>query len=272
MDDTRPWHQVNVSFPSWDQAEDVAAARIAPHLESDPLIAAWWFIRKSPCWRIRYQAADPAATIRVEQHLDELVSSGHITGWTRVVYEPEVRAFGGPEAMTAAHALFHADSRAILTYLCGHPGARHRREISLMLCSIMLRTAQQDIYEQGDIWARIADHRQIPPGPIAGRLPPLEQVRRLITADAEYQMRDGAALAHCAQWATAYATAGGTLAALAAAGQLHRGLRDVLTHHVIFAWNRLGLTYTTQSVLASTAKTVILGPDPALAETGYAQP
>ena len=81
-------------------------------------------------------------------------------------------------------------------------------------------------------------------------------------------MRDGAPLAHCAGWAAAYTTAGRELASLTAAGRLHRGLRDVLAHHVIFAWNRLGLPYATQSALAGTAKTVVFGPDPAMAEAG----
>ena len=81
-------------------------------------------------------------------------------------------------------------------------------------------------------------------------------------------MRDGAALAHHANWAAAYTTTGRDLSAIAAAGRLHRGLRDVLAHHVIFAWNRLGLPYTSQSVLAGIAKTAVFGPDPAMAKAG----
>ena len=132
----------------------------------------------------------------------------------------------------------------------------------------MMRAARQDPFEQGDVWARVASYRKPPPGHSPDRLGPLDQVRRLITADAESQMRDGGQLAHCAPWAAAYATAGRELADLTAAGLLHRGLRDVLAHHVIFAWNRLGLPYTTQSVLAGTAKTAVFGPDPAKAKAG----
>jgi thiopeptide-type bacteriocin biosynthesis protein len=262
-----PWHQVNVVFPDWNHAEHTAAACIAPQLDADALAAGWWFIRKAPCWRIRWQA-EPADQARIEQHLDILAAAGHITGWTKSIYEPEIHAFGGPEAMAAAHRLFHADSRGILTYLRGQPDGRHRREISLMLCSIMMRAARQDFFEQGDTWARAASYRKAPPGTNPDRPGPLDHVRRLITADAESQMRDGAPLAHCAQWAAAYAAAGRELASLTAAGQLHRGLRDVLAHHVIFAWNRLGLPYATQSVLAGTAKTAVFGPDPAKAEDG----
>jgi thiopeptide-type bacteriocin biosynthesis protein len=262
-----PWHQVNITFPDWDHAELTAATRIAPQLDADGLAATWWFIRKHPCWRVRYQSG-PGDQARIEQRLGELAAAGHITGWTRVVYEPEVCAFGGPEAMAVAHRLFHADSHGILTCLRDQPEGRHRREISLMLCSVMMRAARQDFFEQGDVWARVADYRKPPPGSNPDRPGPLDHVRRLITADAESQMSDGAPLAHCAQRAAAYATAGRELAGLTAAGLLHRGLRDVLAHHVIFAWNRLGLPYATQSVLAGTAKTAVFGPDPAKAKAG----
>jgi thiopeptide-type bacteriocin biosynthesis protein len=262
-----PWRQVNITFPDWDHAEVAAANRIAPPPGADGLPATWWFIRKHPCWRIRYQPG-PGDQARVEQHLDELAAAGHITDWTEVVYEPEIHAFGGPEAMAVAHRLFHADSHGILAYLRDQPEGRHRREISLMLCSIMMRAARQDLFEQGDVWARVADYRMPPPGSNLYKPRTLDHVRRLITADAESQMNNSAPLAHCTRWAAAYETAGRELASLTAAGLLHRGLRDVLAHQVIFAWNRLGLPYTTQSVLAATAKTAVFGPDPARAEAG----
>ena len=264
MNDALIWHQVNVSFPDWDSAEQTAATHLGPRLDSEEQLTAWWFIRKTPCWRIRYQATRGAWS-GVERHLRELTAQGHLVAWTRVVYEPEVHAFGGLESMAAAHRLFHDDSRAILTYLRDQPTDRHRREISLMLCSVMLRAARQDWFEQGDIWARVASYRKSPPGTLPEQPKLLEPVRRLITADAGLKMRDGTPLACCAGWADAYGAAGEELARLAASGLLHRGLRDVLAHYVIFSWNRLGLPYAMQSALASTAKTVVFGPDPAMA-------
>jgi thiopeptide-type bacteriocin biosynthesis protein len=274
MDNSRRWHQVNVAFPDWTRAEPTVLARLAPQLsaaEAEGLIDAWFFIRKRPCWRVRYLPdadadVDAKAQARIEQHLGELTASEHIGGWTRAVYEPEVHAFGGARAMTAAHRLFHRDSRSLLAYLQGESGAApgHRREISVMLCSILMRTAGQDWYEHGDVWARVAAHRE-PPAGHDQTVPGTFQaaVRRLMTVDAESQMREDAPLAHAAGWADAYAAAGRELAGLAADGLLHRGLRDVLAHHVIFAWNRLGLPYAVQAVLADTAKTVVFGPDPA---------
>jgi thiopeptide-type bacteriocin biosynthesis protein len=278
MDDAHPWCQVNIAFPEWASAEPTAVAKLAPQLcaaEADGLIDAWFFVRKHPCWRLRYRpATGTGPPARIEQHLDELTASQHISGWTRAVYEPEVHAFGGTEAMAAAHRLFHHDSRCVLAYLhcASQAGTRHRREISVMLCSILMRSAAQDWYEQGDIWARVASHRDLPTG--HGHDTPATfqaAVHRLMSVDAESQMRQGAPLAHTATWADAYTAAGRDLAGLAAAGLLHRGLRDVLAHHVIFAWNRLGLPYTAQAILAATATTVVFGPDPATAHAGEGQ-
>jgi len=270
MNDSRSWRQVNIAFPDWAQAEPTVLARLAPQLcaaETEGLIDAWFFVRKRPCWRVRYLAAAGAgAQARIERHLDELTASRCIGGWTRAVYEPEVHAFGGARAMAASHRLFHHDSRYLLAYLKDEDGAEpgHRREMSIMLCSILMRAAGQDWYEQGDVWARVACHREPPDScsPNApGTLP--AAVRRLMSVDAESQMRDSAPLAHAARWADAYNAAGRELTGLAAAGLLHRGLRDILAHHVIFAWNRLGLPYAAQAVLAATAKTAVFGPDPA---------
>jgi thiopeptide-type bacteriocin biosynthesis protein len=266
MHDMPRWRQANVTFLAWEQAEQAAASFLVPLLDASTAAGDWWFIRKYPCWRIRYRpvSADPAITGR---RLDELVSAGHLTSWTPGIYEPESRAFGGPEAMAVAHRLFHADSDGVLAFLHADPQCAHRREITLMLCSILMRAARQDWYEQGDIWSRVADHRPAPPGSRPDWIRPAA-VRRLISADAESQMRDGASLAECARWADAYADAGRELASLAADGRLRRGLRSVLAHHLIFAWNRVGLPYATQSALAVTAKTVVFGPDPSIAQAG----
>lgn len=267
-DDACSWRQVNITFLEWRRAEQVALAHLAPMLcaaEDDGMLNSWFFIRKRPRWRVRYLPAANAETqVRIEQRLDELATERHIDCWARVVYEPEAHAFGGAEGMAAAHRLFHHDSRGLLGYLNRGSSTGHRRELSVMLCSILMRSAGQDWYEQGDIWARIAEHRApttpAPGGSVAATLP--AAVSRLMTVDAESQMRRGAPLAYASEWAAAYSTAGRELADLAAAGALHRGLRDILAHHVIFAWNRLGLPYAAQSLLASTARSVVFGPDP----------
>lgn len=66
-------------------------------------------------------------------------------------------------------------------------------------------------------------------------------------------------LTYLAEWAAAFDSAGTALGDLARNGTLRRGVRAVLTHHVIFHWNRIGLPHETQSVLAHAAQAVVLG-------------
>ncbi|MBT2405595.1 MULTISPECIES: thiopeptide-type bacteriocin biosynthesis protein [unclassified Streptomyces] len=258
------WCQVNVAFRDWERAEITALTRLAPLLraaESDGALNMWFIVRKHPCWRVRYQLAADGQD-RISQGLDSLMAEGYIKGWTEIIYEPEVHAFGGTEAMASAHRLFHRDSRSIIDFLQSEAG-KHRRETSLMLCSLMMRSAGLDWYEQGDVWARVAAHRALPPGTEQDNHDQLHTaVRRLLSVDPQFAMQPNGPLAHVAGWARAYTDAGRELADLTAAGQLHRGLRDVLAHHVIFAWNRIGLPYATQATLTAAAKTVIFGPNP----------
>jgi thiopeptide-type bacteriocin biosynthesis protein len=272
-----PWNQVNVAFHDWNLSEHLVLTHLTPHItaaETSGQIHAWYFIRKHPCWRIRYlpAAADGSTRASIESHLQRLTTAGHIAGWTTAVYEPEIHAFGGPEAMAVAHRLFHHDSRALLTHAhSSHigSGAHQRRETSLLLCSLLMRGAHQDWYEQGDVWARVAAHRSQATAIPADRARRLSSaVRRLISVDTDAVASADGPKAYLAASIAAYASAGNDLASLWDAGCLHRGLRDILAHHVIFAWNRLGLPYAEQATLAATAKAVVFGPDPATLHAG----
>ncbi|RSS94236.1 methyltransferase [Streptomyces sp. WAC05292] len=257
------WRQANVAFTDWSLAETSALTHLAPLLrtaEDNGDITGWFHMRKRPCWRLRYQTAadSPDALAPV---LDALAVQGHITGWVPVVYEPEVHAFGGPEGMDVAHRLFHQDSRNLAAHL--QEEGNRRREISLLLCSLLLRSAGLDWYEQGDVWARVSDHRPLPESTDADSSARHEAaVRRLISVKTEDMVHADGRLARFSDWASAYTDAGSELAHLAAAGRLHRGLRDIVAHHVLFAWNRAGLTQDAQAILAAAATAVIFGPDP----------
>ncbi|MEV4315149.1 thiopeptide-type bacteriocin biosynthesis protein [Actinocrispum sp. NPDC049592] len=262
------WQQVVVEFGDYATAEQAAVAHLLPIMdraEADSVFASWWFIRKAPEWRLRYlpthQATEAAARHALRTALDTLRVTGHIAGWCETIYEPEVHAFGGAEAMAIAHQLSHLDSRHIFTHLGS--GRDQRRELTVLLCSVLMRAAGQDWYEQGDIWARVAENRPLSPETPPDRTRALESgLRRLMTVDAGPSSPlvgpDGT-LAHVATWSTAFHTNGTALGELARQGALRRGLRSVLAHHVIFHWNRLGLSYNTQSVLARAAKEVVLG-------------
>lgn len=264
------WRQVSIEFTDYNNAEQITADHLQPLLRA--ATTRWWFIRKAPCWRLRYLPTHPAAAAHhapqpLTQTLQRLQRTGVIASWAETIYEPETYAFGGTSGMHVAHRLFHHDSRHVL----GHPRSRaQQREMAILLCATLLRGAGLDWYEQGDVWARVADNR--PPDPDAPRHPSSSgsagdiesRLRRLLSVDTSPHstlVETGGQLADAADWLNGFHSSGRVLAGLAGRGDLSRGLRGVLTHHVLFQWNRIGLPYDTQSLLAHACKAVVLAAD-----------
>lgn len=277
-DNPKPeWRQLNIAFAGSHRhaVEHAAATYLGPALadaEGRGLISSWFFIRKQP-WKLRYLPADhrdgseQADTLLYEAAIS-LEKAQQATGWRRGFYEPETHAFGGDGGMKVAHTFFHADSRHIFAHLTrlDRPSSptvdclAQRRELSLLLCTALMRAAGQDRYEQGDIWARLCrfrPHCNVP----AGRQDAFRAgVECLIAADTGPDTplrRDG--LRGADGWFTAFERTGKALRNLAEDGHLTRGLRAVIVHHIIFHWNRIGLPSQTQANLAHAAAQIIFG-------------
>ncbi|MGH3546710.1 MAG: methyltransferase, FxLD system [Pseudonocardiaceae bacterium] len=270
------WRQVNLWCDDWQTAEHMAVTHLGPLLtqaEDTGSITCWWFVRKGESWRVRFlpgDGRDETAVALVEDLTTMLMERGAIhravsIGHGEVVYEPEIHAFGGADAMALAHSLFHADSRHILYHLAlARPGTEHRREVGLLLGTRLMRSAGQDWYEQGDIWAQVAAHRTTDkhhePSPAT-----LAAVQRLLAA---YGDTGESPLALAPDWPVAFEHTGQALADMAQQGTLTRGLRAVLAQHLLFAFNRLGIAAEHQHVLATAASQVIfqqeIVPDPPL--------
>lgn len=224
------WWHASVSFP----APHAGAARAVATALSG---RRFHFLRKDAGVRLRTEQPVPDL-------LDQLVADRVITGWTGGMYEPETHAFGGPEAMAVAHDVFCADSPAALAET-GTPGTRER---SVMLLSAMIREAGLDPFEAGDVYAQWAALRPLvtPPQGLA-----LEQavsaMRRLMNADAALRPD---AEAGWAERVAAFEDAGRRLRRLAADGRLIRGIRGVIAHHAIFAFNRAGVPADVQAATA----------------------
>ncbi|GIH16067.1 thiopeptide-type bacteriocin biosynthesis protein [Rugosimonospora africana] len=253
--DENPWQQINITYPGQTRQhhEQHAVAhlnRVLPAAETAGLITSWWFIRKG-AWRIRYQLTG-------KQHSRDLAHQ-MLTGganWTSDIYEPETHAFGGTDAMTTAHTLFHHDSRHLLTHLHQHP--TDRRERSLILCTALMRAAALDPNEQGDVWAKVLQHR-------AEDLnrPPTSDPRTWETFTADVRRLLLGTARTTDDWHIAFINAGTSLRSLRETGTLTRGLRAVIALHIIFHWNRTGLPAITQATLAQAAKEAIFGAAPA---------
>jgi hypothetical protein len=74
-------------------------------------------------------------------------------------------------------------------------------------------------------------------------------------------------------WIAAFEKAGQALARLNRHGQLERGLRAVLAHHLIFHFNRAGLGGADQSTMAALAVEVVFhSPEPSKRQRGCLRP
>jgi len=268
--ESRPaWFQVQLHFTDWQSAETTAATHLLPALEITTAPGGtWWFIRKHPHWRVRLQIDVHRDRLRqkggLTQVLDDLTREGILDSWSAGHYEPETAAFGGPEAMAAAHTLFAADSRAVLSPVPDPPLGT--RELSMLFCGALLHGARLEPYEIGDVWAKVTHDRPLPPDTTTMHLDAaIAAVRTILRTDhtpdgnAFGTRRPLAAFRHRAQ---AFHDCGNALVRLNRDGRLHRGLRSILAYHVIFHWNRAGLPTGHQALLAHAARQAILGPAP----------
>jgi protein-L-isoaspartate(D-aspartate) O-methyltransferase len=267
--DDAEWPQVFIEFGDRASAEQVAAEHLLPALlaaETAGLLTGWWFVRKFPCWRLRYPPEHLGAAPRLATVLNTLMFDGLITGWNLGIYEPEVHAFGGPDGMSITHTLANRDSRHVLAHLSesrSPTAGLGRRELGVVLASSLLRGAGLDWFEQGDVWAKFASHRPLQPQALSQdrRATLAPAIRRLMTIDTgptSVLVATGPLAAH-ADWFTAFQQAGAGLADLARHGTLARGLRAVLAHQLIFSFNRLGLPVGDQAILAALATDVVMG-------------
>jgi protein-L-isoaspartate(D-aspartate) O-methyltransferase len=260
----RNWQQADATFPDRSTAGHLFTTQVGPVLrqaEADGAIASWFFLRKEQ-WRLRWLPASPAANGTL---LNALASATPSLTWTIVVCELEPHAFGGNAAMTVACDLFHADSRHLLDWLPDPHRPLGQREISALLCGALLRGAGLDWFEQGDVWARVSDLRRHQPVIPGGHAEDLHSaMRTLMRADTSVISDPAHAgpLSGYHAWITAFDHAGQSLARLHRDGQLTRGLRAVLAHHLIFHFNRAGLTGTEQATMAALACNTVFHDEP----------
>ncbi|NEA56244.1 methyltransferase, FxLD system [Streptomyces sp. SID13666] len=226
------WWHASVVFPGGAVSPE-AAQTLSAALHDQ----RFHFLRKDSGLRLRTER--PCAAL-----LDRLVAERQATGWVGGIYEPETEAFGGPEGMDVAHDVFCADSRSALP----ETDSKGTRERCVMLLSAMIHQAGLDPFEAGDVWSQFSALRPPvtpPAGPARDRS--VSAMRRLMNADAA---RRPNAEPGWAERVAAFEDAGRRLRRLVADGRLIRGLRAVLAHHAIFAFNRAGVSAAEQAATA----------------------
>ncbi|WP_327657151.1 thiopeptide-type bacteriocin biosynthesis protein [Streptomyces sp. NBC_00483] len=262
------WLQVYVEFPNWHDADHTAAEHLVPLLldtENGGTCSRWWFIRKHPYWRLRMQtSAENHTRDELGARLDDLTSAGHLRGWHSGTYEPETAAFGGPIGMMNAHLLFAADSRHVLSLSTLPELPLGRRELSVLLPTVMMSAAGLEWGEQGDVWDLVINEEYRNVADLSDQVTALaETVRPLLLSGLSSDgplFGPGKPLHPIADWAAAFEAAGRALQTAHACNTLERSIRRTLAYNVIFHWNRLGLSDGVQSALALAARTAVFDP------------
>jgi thiopeptide-type bacteriocin biosynthesis protein len=194
--------------------------------------------------------------------LDDLTTAGHVARWWPTIYEPESAAFGSATGMSVVHDLFCADSRGVLDHLRHDIPSLGRRELSVLLLTGLFHNAGLDAFERGDVFDRVTQLRPVPAGVDTAKIDQLAATLRAVVMQGDPSRTNlfdvGGPAAHAVDWLAAFQHAGHQFGDAAAHGRLRRGLRAILTHVVIFHWNRLGLSATSQAVLARAATTALL--------------
>lgn len=273
--DARPdptgWHQVYIEFADYSTAENAFIAHVLPTLRTATdtgTVAAWWFLRKHPWWRLRVTPG-PRATAQDVAHyladtLDGTVAMSLVKHWWPSLYEPETASFGGQDGMRIAHDLFHRDSVGVLDYLhdakTDSSGLLDAKATSFLVTSAFLRAARQEWSEQGDIWARVEAKRPLPDGFPVERLTAMtHKLQKLLAIDPSPVLAAGGPLAPLAKWVRALQHSGRAIADAGHAGRLSLGTRAILARHILFHWNRLGFTTRQQATWARAAREAMLG-------------
>lgn len=229
------WLQYDVDLgPRPRDAVGEVFTRLQPAFDTRPL--GIWFVRKPPGLRLRTRGdigkGDPVADILAGLRHDDVVAKV-----SEVVYEPEVRRFGGERAMELVHDFFHVDSRAFAAWFRQREHGRLAAAVvSLGVVSTLFdRLLAGAASEVWDAWANLAaihgiDHRSPTTTPL-----PITTVAELRTIAAN---READALAEYDEGCRVLADG---IAALRRDGGLHVGLRAFAADVALFHWNRYGL-------------------------------
>ncbi|MEU3342637.1 thiopeptide-type bacteriocin biosynthesis protein [Streptomyces sp. NPDC006668] len=263
---TAAWHQTYIEFADYPTAVQAFRACLLPSLRGAP-VGQWWFLRKSPCWRLRIHPSPDASvqdtTAHITEALDSAVSWGAVKDWWPSFYEPETLAFGGPTGMAIAHSVFHADSVGVLDYqqhvTAGNVALLDAKATSLLVTTLFLRAAGLEWGEQGDVWGQVESRRPLPEDVPADKVSALaDSMRQLLLRDAGPALTDGP-LAPLRSWVAEMEHAGRSLATATRDGHLGLGLRNVLARHLLFHWNRMGFNARQQAIWSRAAREAALG-------------
>jgi thiopeptide-type bacteriocin biosynthesis protein len=239
-----------------------AVSELANALLQDGVAENFFFMRKPPGLRLRFQAARERAALeqRLAQEVSAWQSRGLVCAHKPAVYEPEYQLFGGVQSMDHVHALFTIDSLFWSTFLGRSDGETADTDAwsrSLRLLRSVFEGLAILGWEDLGVWDAV-----------------LEDTGRRLALDLEYTegYRDLAALVR-EVWAESSQSLGTVDALQRACADLARqqaarwrtgyfecagariGPRQGAAYFTIFHWNRAGFSSIQQGLVAEALAT-----------------
>lgn len=252
------WLQINVALER-KEGDALPCARalfkqlfpLINELRYHKVIDTFFFMRKPPDLRLRFLVNDPEGSIltQLEHILSKLKDNGFVKYFFPSIYEPEIHQFGGIEAMDFVHAYFETDSIAWI--LLDELAALDQRTISTdtlvlaVMNDLFFRTLECSS-EVWDVWCNLANLiplSQERPSETNALL--LESILPYVSNEERNILLD-------------YIDANQKLSAgllhIQRDGKLEYGLRAIFPFIATFHFNRHGLNYERQSILAGAMK------------------
>ncbi|MEJ2723798.1 MAG: thiopeptide-type bacteriocin biosynthesis protein [Deltaproteobacteria bacterium] len=246
------WYQFNVGLVR-QKGDARPSARhlfksLLPYISE---AACFFFVRKPPDVRLRFQIKQGALADSIEKKLEDLAKMGFIHNAASVVYEPEVHLFGGPAIMPFIHQHFYVDSQAWieLDLLSDRKPRSHcLLQVSRALMDdLFIQTLSPYDEEIWDVWRNLQ------------RMLPLTEEKFEDSAAATIDALESCSCKSQAVWIRRYREANtslaGKLALHAKFGKLESGVRSILAFIALFHYNRFGLSAKARCI-ADTMATV----------------
>lgn len=226
-------------------------------------IGLWWWLNKLDSLgfaiRLRMQLPSPWTVSTKEQLLACLEQKGIKATYLR--YEPELLLFGGTHGIDIAHHIFARDSMFLASWSRAadagswpiiSPG------LSFALVLHLLRSSGLDLFEQWDLFNRLADKRETPRQEDATVEACTRIVKRVVATSPEalIALYEGPLRSLLREYVSDIEEAGRALSRAYFGGKLECGLRGFLVPVILFHWNRIRLPFLVQGELARAAVTL----------------
>ncbi|WP_188383353.1 thiopeptide-type bacteriocin biosynthesis protein [Ornithinibacillus halotolerans] len=226
----------------------------------------WWYIEKydegGVHLRIRILATLEQLNdiLLLEKHIKAVKGVKHVN---RLIYEPELRIFGGKNGLELAHDFFSADSKFITKwYEIREGNLSGLKGLSLFFIRKLLVSSYLDPFEQWDVWNNIYSQRcYIPDENLnldyfnnwLGKIYQIEEehIDNLFPTKQEQEC--------IKNYLNFLNDFGKRLYTDYQNGEIQRGVRAFLSAVILFHWNRIGLDYYTQ---AGISRALMLKQDP----------